>query len=179
MPLPRTSLPDDEARARIDRLFRRPGFLLRRAHQLSVGLFEQYCAQLRLTPPQFGVLYVVDAVGPLDQTTLSRALGFDKVTTLRIVRGLESRGMLGRTVNGQDARKLLLELTPEGRDVLAQAELLSAASSEHILSPLAPSERKTLLGLLQKLCDGLEGDARTPLVKPVAKAAGKRPRART
>ena len=177
MPSPRPSPPGDEARARIDRLVRRPGFLLRRAHQLSVGLFEQYCADLRLTPPQFGVLYVIDAVGPVDQTTLSRALGFDKVTTLRIVRGLESRGMLGRTVNGQDARKLLLELTPEGREVLVQAEMLSAASSEHILSPLDAAERKTLLGLLQKLCDGLEDDARTPLVKPVPKTAGKRARA--
>jgi len=153
-------------RDRIDRLFQRPGFLLRRAHQLSVGLFEQYCAELRLTPPQFGVLYVIGSLGQTDQTTLSRALGFDKVTTLRIVRGLESRGMLGREDHVRDGRKIFLQLTAEGRAVLDAAETLSTRSSAHLLSPLDASERETLLALLQKLCDGLEGDARTPWIHP-------------
>src|SRR5256885_12122509 len=33
-------------------LYQRPGFLLRRAHQISVGIFEEQCRPLGLTPPQ-------------------------------------------------------------------------------------------------------------------------------
>ena len=77
-------------------LYKRLGFLLRRAHQLSVGIFEEECRSLSLTPPQWGVLTIVQSVPGTDQTSLARALGFDKVTTMRLVRSLEERGLLQR-----------------------------------------------------------------------------------
>ena len=36
------------------RLYARPGFLLRRAHQISSAVFEDACKGLALTPAQFG-----------------------------------------------------------------------------------------------------------------------------
>lgn len=152
----------------LEQLYRRPGFLLRRAHQLSVGLFERRCAALKLTPPQFGILHMLAHASDLDQAALARALGFDKVTTLHIVRGLEARGLLTRNHCSVDRRRRTISLTAEGRAVLDSAQQCADLASADLLSPLVSDERKQLLALLEKLCGGLEDKARTPVVPPAS-----------
>jgi DNA-binding MarR family transcriptional regulator len=150
----------------LQRLYLRPGFLLRRAHQLSVGLFEEGCREFGLTPPQYGVLTIVDHAGGCDQATVARALGFDRVTTLRIVRGLQARALVARAPSAADGRCLELTLTPEGRAMLAQARQRAERVSQQLLAPLDGPERAQLQGLLRKLCAGLEPQARTELRPP-------------
>ena len=149
-------------------LYLRPGFLLRRAHQLSVGLFEDVCRPLALTPPQYGVLLIVGHAEGCDQATVARALGFDRVTTLRIVRGLQTRGWLAQKPSADDARRVQLRLTRTGLATLAQARTLAAQASQRLSDPLEPTEREQLQLLLRKLCAGLEPQARAPLRPPEA-----------
>lgn len=143
-------------------LYQRPGFLLRRAHQLSVGLFEHECQALKLTPPQFGVLHMLMHSEALDQAGLARGLGLDKVTVLHVVRGLETRGWLTRHASDKDRRRWTLTLSDEGKAVFLQAQDLAHQASEHLLSPLEGHEQQQLILLLEKLCQGLEAEARTP-----------------
>ncbi len=150
----------------LERLYLRPGFLLRRAHQLSVGLFEERCRELGLTPPQYGVLTIVDHADGCDQATVARALGFDRVTTLHIVRGLQQRALLERSASAADGRRLRLALTAAGRALLARARAPAAEVSQELMAPLAPAERRQFQALLRKLCAGLEARARSPLVPP-------------
>lgn len=143
-------------------LYQRPGFLLRRAHQLSVGLFEHECQALKLTPPQFGVLHMLMHSEALDQAGLARGLGLDKVTVLHVVRGLETRGWLSRQASVTDRRRWTLTLSDEGQAVFLQAQDLAHQASEQLLSPLDRDEQQQLILLLEKLCQGLEAEARTP-----------------
>lgn len=147
-------------------LYMRPGFLLRRAHQLSVGLFEDGCRELSLTPPQYGVLIIVAHAGGCDQATVARALGFDRVTTLRIVHGLLERGLMARQPSAVDGRRWQLMLTAKGNTTLDHARNLAAEVSERLMAPLSPTECDQLQGLLRKLCAGLEPQARTRLLPP-------------
>ena len=95
--LPYLTVPNPSAPApSLARLYARPGFLLRRVHQISAAVFEDECRAVGLTPAQFGVMTVLRATPGLDQSSLARALGFDKVTVLRVLRGLESRGLVAR-----------------------------------------------------------------------------------
>ena len=106
----------------LSRLYARPGFLLRRAHQISAAVFEDACRDLGLTPAQFGVLTVLQAHPGLGQSTLARALGFDKVTVLRVLRGLESRGLVSRGPAQENRRNVCVTLTHAGERVLQQAQ---------------------------------------------------------
>jgi MarR family transcriptional regulator, lower aerobic nicotinate degradation pathway regulator len=147
-------------------LYRRPGFLLRRAHQLSVGLFEERFRDVRLTPPQFGVLYVLSQCSVLDQTALARALGYDKVTTLRIVRGLQARELVTKQANPAHGRKVELRLTPAGSTLLHACREPAEGVAEQLLSALAPAEQETLIALLEKLAAVHEAKARAPMRPP-------------
>ncbi|HTJ92721.1 MAG TPA: helix-turn-helix domain-containing protein, partial [Pararobbsia sp.] len=86
----------NDTKSRLIRMYDRPGFLLRRAYQISTGVFESECKELSLTPAQFAVLSVLAATPEIDQARLSRCLGFDKVTIMYILRGLEERGLINR-----------------------------------------------------------------------------------
>jgi len=151
-------------------IYQRPGFLLRRAHQLSVGLFEQHCGEFGLTPLQYGVLSVLSYAEDIDQVTLSKALGHDKVTILHVVRGLEQRGLLTREAAADDRRRMVIGLTAEGGALIRQATAGAAQAYERLLSPLKPLEQARLLDYLDRLCDGLEHHARAPMVKLVPPA---------
>ena len=150
----------------LEHLYQRPGFLLRRAHQLSVGIFEAECRGIDLTPAQYGVLNVLANAQGIDQSTLSRALGFDRVTTLRVVRGLQKRGLVVREPSTSHGRRFELALTTQGRRVLKLAKVPVERAFQRLLEPLSADERRLLTTVLQKLCAGLEPVARTAVVPP-------------
>lgn len=158
MPAPKTA-------NSLSRLYARPGFLLRRAHQISAAVFEDECRELQLTPAQFGVLTVLQAHPGLGQSSLARALGFDKVTVLRVLRGLESRGLVVRR-SSHGKRSISVALTPEGAAVLAQAQKPAERAYRRLMGPLDREQQEQLLTLLQQVTGELEDHARAAFVPP-------------
>ena len=142
-------------------LYQRPGFLLRRMYQIAAAVFENACADLGLTTAQYGVLIIVHSEPGIDQTRLARALAFDKVTVMRVLRGLEERGLVARVTSG---RQKTLDLTPAGNALLAQARERADAASRRLMSPLDSADQAQLVRLLQTLVDGLADEARAPFV---------------
>ncbi len=153
-------------------LYARPGFLLRRAHQISAAVFEDECRSVGLTPAQFGVMSVLQASPGLDQSSLARALGFDKVTVLRVLRGLESRGLIVRTPAAISRRSLAISLSDAGRALLSQAQDPVERAYQRLMTPLNAEQKVQLVSLLQTLTAGLESDARAAFV-PHEKGASK------
>lgn len=150
----------------LTRLYARPGFLLRRAQQISAAVFEDECRDLALTPAQFGVLTVLRSHPGLGQSTLARALGFDKVTVLRVLRGLEARGFLQRAPAAGNRRQVSVDLTPAGQAMLAQAQKPAENAYKRLLAPLDKAQQAQLLSLLQLLTGELEDEARASFVPP-------------
>jgi DNA-binding MarR family transcriptional regulator len=150
----------------LSRLYARPGFLLRRAHQISAAVFEDECRGLGLTPAQFGVLTVLKTHPGLGQSSLARALGFDKVTVLRVLRGLETRGLVERGPAPDNRRNMCVDLTKEGRAVLQQAQRPAERAYKRLLAPLDAGQQEQLIDLLQLLTGELEDDARAAFVPP-------------
>lgn len=144
----------------------RPGFLLRRAHQISAAVFEDECRELALTPAQFGVLTVLQAHPGLGQSSLARALGYDKVTVLRVLRGLQERGLVTRAPAAGNRRNVSVALTARGAAVLAQAQKPAEKAYKRLLAPLDKAQQAQLLALLQLLTGQLEDRARAAFVPP-------------
>ncbi len=153
----------------LTRLYTRPGFLLRRAHQISAAVFEDECREVGLTPAQFGVLTVLKSHPGLGQSSLARALGFDKVTVLRVLRGLETRGFLVRRPATDNKRNISVSLTRAGTAVLTRAQRPAEKAHKRLLAPLDKAQQAQLMGLLQLLTGELEDDARAVFVRPGAK----------
>jgi DNA-binding MarR family transcriptional regulator len=150
----------------LEDLYERPGFLLRRAHQIAVGIFAQECATYGLTPPQHSTLIVVDRCPGLDQAALARAIGFDRATVGQVLEGMERRGLLRRESSPRDGRRRTLRLTPQGRALMKRAAPAISRTSQRLLAPLRSAQRKHFVELLQRLTGELNSASRSPVRSP-------------
>lgn len=128
-----------------------PSQLLRRAHQRATALFLSDLGPNQFTPPQFAALYKLYEKGSVSQNSLGRMIAMDAATMQGVVRRLHERGMINRTPDAVDRRRIQLTLTDEGR--LAVEEALDRAQSveREILAPLNSREQATLMRLLSRI----------------------------
>ncbi len=139
---------DDPAAISIDQ---QPGHMIRRLHQISVGIFLQEAGELGVTPVQYAALQVVNNQPGTDQRTLARTIALDASTTGGVVDRLEARGWLERRMSPEDRRARLLFITPAGAQALADTVPAMLRTQEQILAPLTPRQRSEFMRLLQLL----------------------------
>lgn len=131
-----------------------PGHLIRRLHQISVGLFVQEMAELgedSITPVQYAALQTVVNTPGVDQRSLARAIALDASTTGGVVDRLEARGLLLRRASSSDRRVRLLHPTTEGLELLQRLVPVMLRAQERILAPLNAQQSEQFLGLLMQL----------------------------
>src|SRR5436190_22532774 len=118
----------------LDALYGRPGFMLRRAHQIAVALFTEETGELGITTTQFGILHLLKHQPGLDQISVAKLLGLDRSTTGMVLGTLEKAGLIGRRVGKTDRRKRSLALTPEGERMLKRLKVPARRTMERQLS---------------------------------------------
>ncbi len=149
--------------ASLEHLYSRPGFLLRRGHQIAVSIFMQECTRIGLTPPQHGVLIAVNEHPGSSQSEVARLLGFDRATIGQVVKSLEMRSFLRRSSSRGNRRNKALQLTLRGTALLKRAGAAMHRTSKRLLSPFDRHERKIFLDLMTRLATELNVESRTPL----------------
>jgi hypothetical protein len=56
----------------LQEMYRRPGFLLKRCHQVSMAIFLHECSEFNLTQSQYGCLRALEVYPSVDQIALAR-----------------------------------------------------------------------------------------------------------
>lgn len=133
-----------------------PGHLVRRAHQISVAIFNAHLAAADVTPVQFAILNALQDSPGIDQITLAKRVAFDPATSGSVIGRLESKGWVARRADETDRRRKLLVLTPVGRDALLSMRADVEKVQTDILSPLTPPEQAQFMRLLRQFVAGHE-----------------------
>jgi DNA-binding MarR family transcriptional regulator len=87
------------------------------------------------------------------QQALSVALGIHRSAVVALVDDLERRGLAERRRDPDDRRAYTLYLTPMGRALLADLELMAEEREAELLTALDASERSQLISLLQRVAE--------------------------
>ena len=127
------------------------GFLIRRAHQRASAIFEQVMDGMDVTPVQYAALAKLHDLGPTSQNQLGRMVGIDPATMFGVAGRLARRGLVSPSVDPNDARLVLLTLTPTGRDIVEQMKARGPEVSARTLEPLSAEEAETLRALLARI----------------------------
>jgi len=133
-----------------------PGHLIRRAHQISVAIFNDHLAAAEVTPVQFAILNALQNKPGVDQITLAKHVAFDPATSGSVIGRLESKGWVERRADEADRRRKLLVLTPEGLQALQGMIAAVSAVQAEILAPLPPQDQAHFMRLVTQLVAGHE-----------------------
>jgi len=132
-------------------LDQRPGYLIRRLHQIHVALFQKECAAFDITPLQYSLLTALAARGTADQTTLAADVALDRTTTTGALKRLQLRNFVERSVLERDRRAQTCRLTKTGRALLQKMERSARTAHLKTVSDLSKMDQIRFIALMQRI----------------------------
>ncbi len=144
------------------KLWSRPGFLVRRLNQIHYAMFYEECKS-DITPVQHGVLSVLMGSPWLDQTAVGFALGLDRTTSAEVIRRLEEKGLLKRRVNPDDRRSRQTYITEAGLSLMQELSARMSQAQKRLLDPLPAKQRQTFMEMLTRIVEHNNQYGRTAL----------------
>ena len=141
----------------------RPGFLIRRLHQIHLALFMAECAEFDVTSVQYSILTAVQAHPGLDQVRLGETVGMDRATLANVLARLEARELVRRRASPTDKRLRLVMPTAKAAKLLTAMEPGARRAHERTIEGLRPGERGEFIATLARLVEAGNGHGRAAL----------------
>jgi DNA-binding MarR family transcriptional regulator len=142
------SAPDDVAAE----LAKHPGYLLRRAQQVSIALFNERFARYGITPTQAICLHAIRCRPGIDQVAVARLIAIDHATAAMVIATLAKSGYITREIDPADRRRRTLAITRKGA-ALEKRMGAFGDSGAQLLSIFKRDEARAFLGLLSRFID--------------------------
>ncbi len=134
---------------------RRLGYVLKRAQHALRLRIDEALRDVGLTTPQYAVLASLAEEPGLSSAELARRSFVTPQTMIRIVAGLEERGLVRRRVSPAHARVLETSLTAEGSRSLRRADRTVQEIEETMVGGLPAAEANLLVERLEGIADRL------------------------
>lgn len=137
-----------------------------RFHTRLVGALNEGLLASDFPLVQVRVLYDLAHADNLAAADLVARLGVDAGYMSRMIAALESRGLIEKTPDSENAKRLVLSLSEAGRAVFARLDRASAEEVRQLISPLADGERSRLVGAMRTIRRLLRDDSLAPSMSP-------------
>ena len=133
------------------------------ALQMSIGLLRRRLRQVRpegeLTLPEIAALARLDRSGPATASALARLEQISPQSMGATLAGLEARGLVARSPDPDDGRRIVLSVTGAGQQVLrdkrsARTEQLAQALSAGF-TPAELAQLRAAAPLLERLAQSI------------------------
>ena len=128
--------------------------LTRSLQQICTSIVAEALSGAELVQLEYALMVFVNDAPGISQQTLSEAMGVDRNNIGLIAEKLEARGLLRRSVNGDDRRARQVYLTRKGARLWRQCRPEIFAANERVLAPLNASEKKLFIDMLVRLVEG-------------------------
>jgi DNA-binding MarR family transcriptional regulator len=156
MPTPRSSRPSLQKSEHVVDLERYvPAFLTWIANKLSRGASQHYLSVFDVGIETWRCLVLLAIEGRISAHKASKVIGMDKASISRTFKSMQSRGLITFSLDDEDGRLRLANLTKKGRDLHDQIIGVALEREQVFLSVLSKAERETLIGLLKRLHENL------------------------
>jgi len=126
---------------------------LLRAREAVMVHFRPMLARHDVTEQQWRVIRVLAHGGKLDASEVAERAFVLAPSLTRILRSMEERGLVRRSKDAGDGRRVLLEVTPAGRAIIDDAAPESRAISARIEKAYGKERIDALLDMLGELAD--------------------------
>lgn len=157
---------DNQQRGSLTSLWERPGYLIRRLHQIHVAIFLEECAEYGITPVQYAVMTALLNHPGADQVTIARDAAIDRTSVADVLARLAQRGLVRREAGKTDRRMRIAVLTAEGERIARDMEHASLSAQAKLMAPLPAAKHAQLMELMTELVEANNEFSRAPARKP-------------
>ena len=130
----------------------------------SVRLAKEQCARHGITATQLNVLKLLQAVGDLSLSELSRRMAAKNSTITGIVDRMVAAGLVAREQSAEDRRVWTIKMTDAGKAMARRIDVAPWDLLRGALAALPPAELEALISTLAKVAtfveNAVEGDSR-------------------
>lgn len=144
-------------------LLTRPGFLIRRLHQIHSALFMEEAEKFNITPVQYSLLTALDEYGELDQNSLSHHIGLERTSVAEVLPRLEQRELIMRRQYEKDKRVKYVKLAPKGRALVRKMRPAVQRAHDRTIEHLSEQERTIFIVLMARIVAAEVSDRVPPL----------------
>ncbi len=144
-------------------LYTRPGFLIRRLHQIHSGLFLEETSEFNITPVQYSLLSALLEQGELDQISLAMEIGLERTSVAEVLPRLETRGLIERRQSPLDGRVKLVRIARKGRALVQRMQEAVARAHDRTIEALTPAERQFFMLMMVRLVESSDVPGVAPL----------------
>ncbi|OZI45169.1 MarR family winged helix-turn-helix transcriptional regulator [Bordetella genomosp. 4] len=144
-------------------LYTRPGFLIRRLHQIHSWLFSEETSAFNITPVQYSLLTALRERGELDQNSLALDIGLERSSVAEVLPRLETRGLIERRQSPEDGRVKLVRLTREGRTLVKRMQPAVQRAHDRTIEQLPEEARDLFMLQMIRLVEANNSHAVAPL----------------
>ena len=127
------------------------GFLMRRAHQRHIAIFQKLMGEGGPTPTQFAAMSKLADGAEISQNQLGRLTAMDPATIKGVISRLMERGLVERLADPGDQRRVLIRLSETGRALMPELFAKARTITQSTLEPLSAEDARRLAALLAKL----------------------------
>lgn len=121
------------------------------AHSVNRKLASLYAKQFDVTPSEWKIMAILSNYPEISAAEVGDRSVQDKVTVSRAVKELTKKGLVHKSISGQDRRRSVLKLTPEGDYIYRQIVPRMLEYETFLCSAISPAEKVKLEQLLDKL----------------------------
>ena len=138
------------------------GYVIRQAHQLFIQSLEARLSPYGLSSAMYFFLRLLWEHDGITQREISEKLGLTPPTTVSAMDNLEGKGLIKRSRNTEDRRKVNIFLTKRGRDLETKLRQRAVEVNDVALAEISPADRDRTIALLGQMMQALKRDAALP-----------------
>jgi DNA-binding MarR family transcriptional regulator len=129
------------------------GYLLKHATTRLMARTDAELAPLGIDSKEFGTLRVLSRLEAASQLQVAQRLGIDRTTMVALLDVLERKGIVARRPDPADRRRNIVELTEQGEQTFAAAEVAHRKAEAEFLAAITPGAADDLRRTLRTLLD--------------------------
>jgi len=112
-----------------------------------------------LTGPQLVILQEIANLGEVTAGEIAKAVSLSQATVTGILERMEKRGLLARQRSKSDKRRIMVRITPSGKQILQEAPPLMQEAFIERFAGLQDWEQTMILSSLQRLVSIMDARA--------------------
>jgi DNA-binding MarR family transcriptional regulator len=122
-------------------------------NRVSATLAKAYTQRFRLSVTGWRIVGVLASFQPLSAKQLAERTAMNQVSVTRAISVLLRLGMVRRTIDRVDRRRVVLRLSEKGLAAYREVIPVAMAIEAELLRPLSAADRASLKRLVRMLCD--------------------------